>query len=167
MTTVLEQETSNTAEPLSAKVARLRASFESGRTRPLEYRLEQLAGIARFLKECESEIESAIHRDLGRPSIEIYSSETALVASETGPHPQEAPLVDEAPARADIAGRPARPEPDPSRAPGRRLDHRTVELSPPARLVPLVGAIAAGNCAIVKPSEVVAGDQRTAGRAVA
>ena len=36
-----------------AIVARLRAAFDSGRTRPVTYRLEQLAGLARFLKDRE------------------------------------------------------------------------------------------------------------------
>jgi aldehyde dehydrogenase (NAD+) len=81
MTTVLEQETSK-RQTMETAVGRLRASFDSGRTRPLEYRQEQLAGLARMLKERESEFENAIHQDLGRPSLEIYASEIALIASE-------------------------------------------------------------------------------------
>jgi aldehyde dehydrogenase (NAD+) len=154
MSTVLEQETPKIVTA-DAAVARLRASFESGRTRSLEYRQEQLAGIARFLKERESDIESAIHQDLGRPSIEIYASETAFVASElaltrkklrswTKPHRVPTSLVAQ---------------------PGQsRIYHDPLGLvliigpwNYPLQLVlaPLVGAIAAGNCAIVKPSEIV------------
>jgi aldehyde dehydrogenase (NAD+) len=154
MTTVLEQETSK-RQTASAAVARLRAGFDSGRTRPLEYRQEQLAGIARFLKEQESEIESAIHHDLGRPSIEIYASETALVASELAltrkklrswTRPQRVPT--------SLVGQPGKS----------RIYHEPLGVvliigpwNYPLQLVlaPLVGAIAAGNCAIVKPSEVV------------
>jgi aldehyde dehydrogenase (NAD+) len=151
---VAEQETAK-GQTAPAAVARLRASFDSGRTRPLEYRQEQLAGLARFLKERESEIESAIHRDLGRPSLEIYASETALVASELAltrrklrswakPHRVSTSLVGQ---------------------PGKSQIHHdplgvVLIIGPwnyPLQLVlaPLVGAIAAGNCAIVKPSEVV------------
>ena len=154
MTTVLEQETSK-SQTASAAVARLRAGFDSGRTRPLEYRQEQLAGIARFLKEQESEIESAIHHDLGRPSIEIYASETALVASELAltrkklrswARPQRVPT--------SLVGQPGKS----------RIYHEPLGVvliigpwNYPLQLViaPLVGAIAAGNCAVVKPSEVV------------
>ena len=139
----------------AATVARLRASFDSGRTRPLEYRQEQLAGLARFLKERESEIESAIHQDLGRPSIEIYASEIALIASELAltrkklrswTKPQRVPT--------SLVGQPGKS----------RIYHEPLGVvliigpwNYPLQLVlaPLVGAIAAGNCAIVKPSEVV------------
>jgi aldehyde dehydrogenase (NAD+) len=153
MTMVLEQETSN-SQSAPAAVARLRASFESGRTRPLDYRLEQLVGIARFLKEREGEIENAIHQDLGRPSIEIYASETALVASELA-----------------LARRKLRSWTKPQRVatslvgqPGKSRIYReplgiVLIIGPwnyPLQLVlaPVVGAIAAGNCSIVKPSDV-------------
>jgi aldehyde dehydrogenase (NAD+) len=154
MSTVLEQESLKT-EPAPDVVARLRASFESGRTRPLGYRQEQLAGLARFLEERETEIESAIHRDLGRPSVEIYASEIALIASEVA-----------------LTRKKLRSWAKPQRVltslvaqPGKsRIHHEPLGVvliigpwNYPLQLVlaPLVGAIAAGNCAIVKPSEIV------------
>jgi aldehyde dehydrogenase (NAD+) len=136
-------------------VTRLRASFDRGRTRPLEYREEQLAGLARMLKEREGEIEAAIHQDLGRPAIEIYASEIALVASELAltrkklrswTKPQRVPT--------SLVAQPGKS----------RIYHEPLGVvliigpwNYPFQLVlaPLVGAIAAGNCAIVKPSEVV------------
>ncbi len=154
MTIVLEQETSK-KQTMATTVARLRSSFDSGRTRPLEYRQEQLAGLARLLKEHESEFESAIHHDLGRPSIEIYASEIALVASELAltrkklrawTKPQRVPT--------SLVAQPGKS----------RIYHDPLGVvliigpwNYPLQLVlaPLVGAIAAGNCAIVKPSEVV------------
>ncbi len=153
MTTVLEKETSR-REPIPAAVESLRRTFDSGRTRPLEFRQEQLAGIARFVKERESEIENAIQQDLGRPALEIYASETALVASEvalTRKHlrswakPQRVPT--------SMVAQPGKS----------RIYHDPLGVvliigpwNYPLQLVlaPLVGAIAAGNCAIVKPSEV-------------
>ena len=93
MTTVLEQETSK-KQTTETAVARLRSGFDSGRTRPLEYRQEQLAGLARMLTEREGEFESAIHQDLGRPSLEIYASEIALIASELALDTQKASRVD-------------------------------------------------------------------------
>jgi aldehyde dehydrogenase (NAD+) len=154
MTTVLEQETSK-RQTMETPVARLRASFDSGRTRPLEYRQEQLAGLARMLKERESEFENAIHQDLGRPSLEIYASEIALIASELAltrkklrswTRPQRVPTA--------LVAQPGKS----------RIYHDPLGVvliigpwNYPLQLVlaPLVGAIAAGNCAIVKPSEVV------------
>jgi aldehyde dehydrogenase (NAD+) len=154
MTTVLEQEASK-KQTAETAVARLRSSFDSGRTRPLEYRQEQLAGLARLLKEREGEFESAIHQDLGRPSLEIYASEIALVASELAltrkklrawARPQRVPT--------SLVAQPGKS----------RIYHDPLGVvliigpwNYPLQLVlaPLVGAIAAGNCAIVKPSEVV------------
>ena len=135
-------------------VARMRGSFDSGRTRPLEYRLEQLAGLARFVKECEREIEQAIHSDLGRPAIEVYASETAFITGEL------------ALARKKLASW-MKPESVPTSLvgqPGKSKIYRdplgvVLIIGPwnyPLQLVlvPLSGAIAAGNCAIVKPSEI-------------
>jgi aldehyde dehydrogenase (NAD+) len=144
-----------TRETAAAAVARLRASFETGRTRPLEYRQEQLAGLERFLTERAAEIETAIQHDLGRPAIEIYASEIALVASELA-----------------LTRRKLRSWTRPQRVwtslvaqPGKsRIYHDPLGVvliigpwNYPLQLVlaPLVGAIAAGDCAIVKPSEVV------------
>jgi len=45
-----------TIDAIRATVGRLRASFETGRTRPLKYRQEQLAGLDRLLGDCEREV---------------------------------------------------------------------------------------------------------------
>ena len=109
----------------------------------------------RMLKEREGEFESAIHQDLGRPSLEIYASEIALIASELAltrkklrawTRPQRVPT--------SLVAQPGKS----------RIYHDPLGVvliigpwNYPLQLVlaPLVGAIAAGNCAIVKPSEVV------------
>jgi aldehyde dehydrogenase (NAD+) len=142
-------------EPAGDLVARLRARFESGRTRPLEYRRRQLAGIERFLKEREGEIERALHDDMGRPSIEVYASEIAFIATEAAIarkklHAWTTPER----VRTSLVGQPGK-----SRVYREPLGVVLV-IGPwnyPLQLVlvPLVGAIAAGNCAVVKPSELV------------
>jgi aldehyde dehydrogenase (NAD+) len=150
---VLEQP-SPASKSAAATVARLRACFESGRTRSLEYRQEQLGGLARFLNEREREIETAIHHDLGRPSIEIYASETALVKSELALTRR----------KLKSWSRPQRVSTSLVAQPGHSRIHRdplgvVLIIGPwnyPLQLVlaPLVGAIAAGNCTVVKPSEL-------------
>ncbi|KAL7677540.1 hypothetical protein ACOME3_003777 [Neoechinorhynchus agilis] len=45
-------------------VNRLRESFDSGKTRPYEWRVEQLHGIERFLAENNDEIRTALYSDL-------------------------------------------------------------------------------------------------------
>jgi aldehyde dehydrogenase (NAD+) len=135
-------------------VARLRQNFDAGRTRPLAYRQEQLEGLSRFLKECEPEIEAALHQDMGRPSAEVYPAEIAFTAAES------------ALARRKLSGW-AKPERVPTSLvgqPGRSRIYReplgvVLIIAPwnyPLQLllVPLVGAIAAGNCAVLKPSEI-------------
>jgi aldehyde dehydrogenase (NAD+) len=148
-------ETTARPETAPALVARLRGRFESGRSRPLEYRRRQLEGITRFLKEREGEIERALNDDLGRPAFEVYPSEIAFVAS-------EAALARR---KLDSWTRPQRVRTSLVGQPGRSRIYReplgvVLVIGPwnyPLQLVlvPLVGAIAAGNCAIVKPSELV------------
>src|SRR5271156_4393747 len=69
-------------ESIPFVVQRLRASFATGRTRPLEFRLEQLSGLARLLEDCEPQIGQAIRKDLGRSEIETRLVETHLLRRE-------------------------------------------------------------------------------------
>jgi aldehyde dehydrogenase (NAD+) len=135
-------------------VERLRANFNSGRTRPLAYRQQQLAGLARFLKEQVGAIETALRDDLGKPSIEAYASEIAYPAREV------------ALARKKLAAwtKPERVATPLFAWPGKCWIQReplgvTLIMGPwnyPVQLmlVPLIGALATGNCAILKPSEI-------------
>src|SRR4051812_30731744 len=50
----------------------LRATFDSGRTRPLEWRLAQLAGLRRMFEECDQPLVDALAADLGRPAMEAF-----------------------------------------------------------------------------------------------
>src|SRR4051812_49740600 len=53
-------------------VTRLRATFRSGRTKPLEWRRAQLAALLRLLEEREPEFAAALAHDLGRPTVEAW-----------------------------------------------------------------------------------------------
>jgi aldehyde dehydrogenase (NAD+) len=135
-------------------VAQLRSSFVSGKTRPHRERRRALEGLRRFLIERESDIEAALRSDLGRPSIEVYPTEIAFVASE----------VSLAIKKLKSWTKPARVPTALVGQPGRSWIYReplgvVLIIGPwnyPVQLVlgPLCGAIAAGNCAVVKPSEV-------------
>ena len=153
-TTVVEEKAGPPPPTARSAVELLRGSFESGRTRPLAYRRKQLDGLARFLKERERDIERTLHQDMGRPAFDVYPSELSLIVAELGlvrrklvrwTKPQRVPTP--------MACQPGRsyiyPEPlgvvliiGPWNYPLQLL------------LLPLVGAIAAGNCAILKPSEL-------------
>jgi len=153
MSNLLLQETTE-RETASALVARLHASFAGGLTRPLEYRQRQLEGIGRFLRDREGEIESALHRDMGRPSFEVYPAEIATIAAEIAlARKKLRSWVKPERVSTSLVGQPGKS----------RIYHEPLGVvliigawNYPIQLVmvPLVGAIAAGNCAIVKPSEL-------------
>jgi aldehyde dehydrogenase (NAD+) len=140
-------------EAIPDLVARLRQTFATGRTKPIAWRLEQLQAIERMLAECEAEFAAALATDLGRPAFDAW-------------------LIDIAPSAAEAAHarrhlkrwmRRTRVPVPLSVQPGRAWCQYeplgvALVISPwnyPVFLAigPLVGAIAAGNCAVLKPSE--------------
>jgi aldehyde dehydrogenase (NAD+) len=134
-------------------VAQLRATFRSGRTKPLEWRLAQLEGIRRLVEEREKEFAAALAADLGRPPIDAWLADLMPVSGEakfalkklrswTKPQRVRVPLGVQ-PARAWNQYEPK----------GVVLIIGTWNYPIHLVLAPLVGAVAAGNCAIVKPSE--------------
>ncbi|HEY1920146.1 MAG TPA: aldehyde dehydrogenase family protein [Streptosporangiaceae bacterium] len=137
----------------AAEVARLRATFRSGRTRDLSWRLTQLAGIERLLAESESEIVTALHDDLGRPAHYAWLGDIAGTRAEA------------AFARKHLRrwARRRRTRLPLAMQPGRAFYQYeplgVVLIIGPwnyplyLTLGPLIGALAAGNCAVVKPSE--------------
>lgn len=141
-------------------VARLRQSFASGRTRPLPFRLAQLAGLARFLTERERQIEKALFADLGRPALEAFTADIAFIAAELRLARRKLPSW----------VKPERVRTPLATFPGKgyivRQPLGVVLIIAPWNyplqlcLVPLIGAIAAGNCAVVKPSELAPATSR-------
>ena len=135
-------------------VAELRQVFASGRTRPLQWRLDQLSGIERLVTECEPEIAAALAADLGRPAAEAWLGDIASTKGEA------------AYARKHLKKwmRRSRSSLPLSQLPGRawvQYDPLGVVLiiapwNYPVYLglAPLVAAVAAGNCAVLKPSEL-------------
>ncbi|GGS20766.1 aldehyde dehydrogenase [Streptomyces humidus] len=138
---------------VTAQIARLRATFTSGRTRPIAWRLAQLAQIERLLAEGEQRITAALAEDLGRPPHDSFLGDIAPTAAEARF------------ARAHLRKwMRAKRVPVPlSQFPGRAwYDYEplgvVVVIGPwnyplLLTLAPLVAAISAGNCAVIKPSE--------------
>uniref|UniRef100_A0A1A8L6E9 Aldehyde dehydrogenase n=3 Tax=Nothobranchius TaxID=28779 RepID=A0A1A8L6E9_9TELE len=135
-------------------VDRTRRAFRTGRSRPLEFRIQQLKRLRSFIKERQEEICEALRRDLGKSELgsELYEllvleAELKLAISRlaewAAPRPVEKNLLT---LTAEVY---VKPEPL-----GVVLIIGTWNYPWPLTLLPLVGAIAAGNAAIIKPSEV-------------
>jgi len=132
--------------------AGLRDTFATGRTRPIEWRRGQLEALQRLLSEQGEALAAALHSDLRKPMLEAWAADigsvkleikTALKNLKKWTKPQRVPGV-------PVLGR-MRVVRDPLGC--------VLIISPwnyPVQLLlsPLVGAIAAGNCALLKPSEV-------------
>ena len=67
---------------IPATVARLRSAFESGRTRPLAWRKQQLEQIIRMHEDHKQEFLDALHADLGKPAFEAFASDVGQGLSE-------------------------------------------------------------------------------------
>lgn len=137
-----------------ALVADLRRAFESGRTRSYEWRVAQLDGLARMIREQEEEISDALAADLGKPRLEGYMTEIAYTLGEIELTRKRLRKW----MKPERVGTPIFVQPGSSRI--HSEPYGVVLIIAPWNypfglvMTPLVGAIAAGNCAVVKPSEV-------------
>ncbi|NXQ95815.1 AL3A2 dehydrogenase, partial [Sagittarius serpentarius] len=141
-------------ERMQQVVGRARAAFNSGRCRSLEFRMQQLKALERMVQEKEKEILAAIQADLHKSWLNAYSHEILTVLGEL------ALAMDKLPSW-------AAPQPVKRNLLTMR-DEAYICLEPlgvvliigawnyPFVLVmqPLIGAIAAGNAVVVKPSEI-------------
>jgi len=144
------------ASEVASVVQTLRAGFESGLTRDLIWRRSQLAALERMMIENEAGIAEALAADLGKPFGEACTAEIDFVRKEAA-HAHK---------HLRRWARPQRTATPLAIQPGRSFIENTpygVSLiigawNYPFQLVlgPLVGAIAAGNCAVIKPSEMAA-----------
>lgn len=157
----------STQQPSAADVVkRLRAGFDSGRTRPVDWRKEQLGRIRALLAEREGELSAALAADLGKAPIEGYLTEIAFTRLE----------VDHALAHLDRWVRPAKVSvPLTQRPASARVISEPLGVvlivgpwNYPLQLVlaPLVAALAAGNAAVLKPSELAPASSAVLARTV-
>jgi aldehyde dehydrogenase (NAD+) len=135
-------------------ISRQRAYFRTGSTRPVEFRRAQLRKLDEALESFEPTMLEALHQDLRKSAREAYTSELGLVRGEirhalrylpswTSPQRHHTPLL-VWPARSSV-----HPEPY-----GVALIMGPWNYPVQLLLSPLVGAMAAGNCAVLKPSEL-------------
>ena len=135
-------------------IRRQRELFNSGATRSLDYRRAQLRKLDEALTVNEANLLSALHADLRKSPHEAYTAELGFVRSEVRhalrhlqkwatPQRRRTPLI-AWPARGMV-----RPEPY-----GVALIIGPWNYPLQLLLSPLIGAVAAGNCSVLKPSEL-------------
>ncbi|KAM9801514.1 aldehyde dehydrogenase family 3 member A2-like [Neosynchiropus ocellatus] len=135
-------------------VAQARASFQSGTTKPLAFRIQQLKRLQCFITERRGDIGDALKRDLNRTANGTVIYETLLLEGEiqlaidnlaewTAPRPVEKTLL--------TMGDDVFVQPEPL---GVILIIGAWNYPWALTLRPLVGAIASGNAAVIKPSEI-------------
>ncbi|MEU5540082.1 aldehyde dehydrogenase family protein [Streptomyces sp. NPDC020362] len=144
-----------TPEQPADAVARLRATFRTGRTKPVEWRTGQLRRLRAMLTENGADLAAALHADLGKSSTEAYRTEIDFTVREidhTLDHLDEWLRPESAPVPAHLGSdATAWTQYDPLGV--------VLVIAPwnyPAQLLlaPMVGALASGNAVVAKPSEL-------------
>lgn len=133
-----------------------RTLFATGQTKPYQFRRQQLLKLMNLLRKNEQAIHKALHDDLNKPLAESFVSEYAVVMDEI--HLALRHL------RSWMKGQCVRTPLHlwPARTRVYREPLGSVLIIGPwnypvqLTLSPLVAALAAGNCAIIKPSELAA-----------
>jgi aldehyde dehydrogenase (NAD+) len=141
-------------DALPGMLERIRGYYKSGSTRSYEFRVQQLKKLKSAVQQFEKEIQDALYTDLKKSPEEAYASETGLVIAEINfliKHLRKLMQPENVPT--DLVNLPSQ---------------STIHYEPlgvvliiapfnyPFQLLlkPLTGAIAAGNCAVLKPSEL-------------
>ncbi len=130
-----------------------RTFFRTGETLPIKYRKQALNKFKKAIQAHEKELLEALHTDLGKSEMEAYMCEVGLTISE----------IDYISARLRRWARNKRVSTPLANFPAKSFTVQepygvTLIMSPwnyPVLLTlePLVGAIAAGNCCVLKPSD--------------
>lgn len=139
--------------PFENTLKQLKSHFDSGLTRPLSWRLNQLQQLQRFLTENEKSLLQALKSDLNKHPSEARLTELQFLQSDikqtikalpkwSKPRKVGNPLL-AWPAKSQLV-----PEPL-----GIVLILGAWNYPLQLLLAPLIAAIAAGNCAVIKPSE--------------
>lgn len=138
----------------TAAIQNHRAHFATGGTRPLKFRRAQLQKLSVALKRHEASLLAALQTDLGKSPFQAFSTELGLIHAEirhalnnlrrwSAPQWRPTPWFS-APARGWVQAEPL----------GVALILGPWNYPAQLLLTPLVSAITAGNCAVLKPSEL-------------
>lgn len=144
----------DTAPAIKATVLAARQIFDSGVSRSIEWRLAQLAAMNRMLTEHQVEFSNALAADLGKHPSESWLTEIGFLTAEIAhtvkhlrswlaPSPVSVPLALQ-PAKASTILEPL----------GVVLVIAPWNYPIQLLLAPVIGALAAGNTVVAKPSEI-------------
>ncbi|MDJ0786612.1 MAG: aldehyde dehydrogenase family protein [Myxococcota bacterium] len=142
-------------EAIPGRVAQLRATFDSGRTRSLDWRRSQLEAIQRMSSEHAEDFARALHADFKKPPLEAHTADVGQGKSEAALALKNLKKWT-SPEKLRGMG----PMPGAGKARVLREPLGVVLIIAPWNypvgllLSPAVGAIAAGNAVVLKPSEV-------------
>ena len=132
----------------------LKQTFASGKTKSLNWRKEQLLSLKRLLQENETAIYQALEQDLGKCQFESYVSEYSYVLHDIDLFIKNVKKW----SKTKVVATPVLAQPGQSKL---RPEPYGVSLimgawNYPVQLVlsPMVASIAAGNCVVLKPSEL-------------
>jgi acyl-CoA reductase-like NAD-dependent aldehyde dehydrogenase len=150
----MNQEAGPVAISIEDTIKVQRAFFKSGATRSIDERIKQLKSLKAAIKRHEDQVMEALQKDLGKSGFEAYTSEVGFVYEEINhtlkhirawakPTHFATPLVLQ-PTSSKVLIQPK---------------GLTLVIAPwnyPFQLVmaPLIGSLAAGNCVVVKASEM-------------
>ncbi|HET6152600.1 MAG TPA: aldehyde dehydrogenase family protein [Marmoricola sp.] len=154
MTTQLTPTSTAAPSEAAATLARMRRYFATGATRARSWRIGQLEALKRMLVEREREIVDAVKADLGRNDFDAWFGDVAPPSGDVEyalkhlkswmkPQRRKVPLV-QMPGKARIQYEPL----------GVVLVIGPWNYPVNLSLGPIVAALAAGNCVVLKPSEV-------------
>ncbi len=146
--------TENARDAYAMLVNRQREFFRSGATLDIAVRLQQLRTLYRLLERYEKDFFEAVKRDFGKPAFETFGTELALIKKDIRYLSKNLPRL-------------MRPERVSTNAVSWPAKSRVYHVPYGVSLIigawnypllltlqPLAGAIAAGNCAVLKPSEL-------------
>lgn len=138
----------------AALVAELRGTFGTGKTESYEWRTTQLKSILTFLEKRESDIIAALRSDLSKPEFEAFVTEIAMTKASCMTALKELKKwMKPEPAKITLTTFPSSAEivPEPL---GVVLIISAWNYPVALSLDPVIGAIAAGNSVVLKPSEI-------------
>ena len=139
---------------VGAVFADLKNTFESGKTRSFGWRRAQLIAVEQMISEHEAEFFDALHEDLGKSPMEAYTTETSYVSGDAAYcRKKMSRWSRKRRVSTPIIGQPGKSwiQPEPL---GLVLVIGAWNYPIQLVLAGMNAAIAAGNCVVIKPSEL-------------